>query len=65
MKQRPTHYRTPRGGRVPLSPKDQRNLLALYRQLDRPVHEIADIYGVSTSTIYNWLPKLGVLPREG
>lgn len=65
MKQRETHYRTEKGGRVPLSKSDQRNLLALYRQLDRPVHEIADIYGVSTSTIYNWLPKLGVLPQRG
>lgn len=57
---RDVRYRTSRGGRVPLSVRQQRQLLELYANHGRPVREIAEIFGVSVGTVYRWLPHLGV-----
>lgn len=53
-------YRTARGGRVPLTLRQQKQLLELYADHARPVREIAEIFGVSVGTVYRWLPHLGV-----
>lgn len=57
-------YRTPRGGHVPLGTRERAQLLELYAEHSRPVHEIAELFGVSTGTIYRWLPHLGVRAQE-
>lgn len=57
-------YRTARGGIVPLDRKQQRQLLELYAEHGRPVHEIADVFNLSTSTIYRILPLLGVRAQD-
>jgi transposase len=56
------YYRTDRGGLVPLNAKARRDLLELYADHERPVREIAELFGVGTNTIYRWLALLGVRP---
>lgn len=57
---RDVRYRSSRGGWIPLQKKEQRQLLELYADHARPVREIAEVFGLSVSTIYRILPLLGV-----
>jgi hypothetical protein len=63
-----TYYRTPRGGRVPLTTRERQQLLKLYADYKVPVREIVPLFDrpdrpVTINRIYRWLPLLGVQPQ--
>jgi DNA-binding CsgD family transcriptional regulator len=59
----PVMYRSPRGGSVPLTAVECRQLLELYVDHKRSVKEIAQIFGIGVHTVYRILPLLGVRPQ--
>jgi hypothetical protein len=59
-----TFFRSPRGGRCPLTLRERNELLSLYGDWSLTVPDIAEHFDVSPGTVYRWLLILGVRSHE-